>query len=112
MKESDSRKINKDDDKAIERWNRIGAENLPNTQGLVGKGSKTAGGMNVWESFGTGKRETGGEGDEDRIEREEREERREKRGERERRGEESEAEKESWDGEEEREGEDEGEEVP
>lgn len=77
MKESDSRKINKDDDKAIERWNRIGAENLPNTQGLVGKGSKTAGGMNVWESFGTGKRETGGEGDEDRIEREEREERRE-----------------------------------
>ena len=78
MKESDSRKINKDDDKAIERWNRIGAENLPNTQGLVGKGSKTAGGMNVWESFGTGKRETGGEGDEDRIEREEREERRER----------------------------------
>ena len=26
-----------------------------------GKGSKTAGGMNVWESLGTGKRETGGE---------------------------------------------------
>ena len=36
-----------------------------------GKGSKTAGGMNVWESLGTGKRETGGgakeEEDEDRI---------------------------------------------
>lgn len=38
MKESDSRKINKDDDKAIERWNQIGAENLPDTQGLVGRG--------------------------------------------------------------------------
>lgn len=38
MKESDSRKINKDDDKAIERCNQIGAENLPDTQGLVGRG--------------------------------------------------------------------------
>ena len=55
-----------------------------------GKGSKTAGGMNVWESLGTGKRETGGgrgakeEEDEDRIGKDR--EKEERRGE-ERRGE-------------------------